>query len=243
MNLISVVIVVKNEADKIRECLESLRDFPEVVVYDNGSSDGTQKIALEFDNVTLHEGTFFGFGPTKKYAVSLAKYDWILSLDADERVSKRLVKELSNISLDSNVVYSILRKNHLCRKVVRFSGWGNDWLLRVFDRRRSNFDDAPVHEKVVAGSSCKVRKLRGHIDHLAVDELSQFLDKVNLYSSIRSREMTKKKGLLVIILKSFFAFFRTYVIRLGFLDGWRGLVISVSNANGVFWKYIKKYSK
>ncbi|MDR5874408.1 glycosyltransferase family 2 protein [Halomonas sp. CUBES01] len=241
----SVVIITRNAASTLVSTLDALSEFGEVVIYDNGSIDETPSIAARYPNVSLHQGEFFGFGLTKRHAVSLAKNDWILSLDADEVPSKRLTTELRQwiASARSCDIGNVLRENSMLGRPVRHSGWGNDWLVRLFNRRDYNFNDAMVHESVEIDHKANIIQLPGCIEHAAVTDLSQFLEKINRYSTLRSNSgKLKKYSPGVIFLKSIFAFIRTYFFQLGVLDGWRGLVIAVANANGVFWKYIKFYN-
>lgn len=239
---ISVVIITKNAAETLEATLESTKAFSDVVIYDNGSKDGTLELVKTYPNVSLFQGEFLGFGPTKQKAVSLAKYDWVLSIDADECVSDELKCELKSIVIDNNhMVGVILRDNYFLGDKVNYSGWGNDWLVRLFNRETHNFNDAMVHENIDLFEQSKKLKLKGVISHSAVTDVGQFLTKVNRYSEIRSKTIKKKIHPSIIVLKSIFAFFRTYVLRGGVLDGTAGLVISFSNANGVFWKNIKRY--
>lgn len=239
---VSVVIITRNAATTLRRTLDAVQCYDDVVIYDNGSSDDTIQIASSYPNVTLYQGDFLGFGPTKRHAISLANYDWILSLDADETPSQRLIDSISAwvSSASPNDVGEILRENWMMGRPVRHSGWGNDWLIRLFNRRSHNFNDAIVHESIELNSASRPMRLAGAIEHAAVIDLSQFLEKINRYSSLRAESgKLKPYSISVIFLKAVFAFLRTYVFQYGWLDGWRGLVISVANANGVFWKYIK----
>ncbi|WP_458525169.1 glycosyltransferase family 2 protein [Onishia taeanensis] len=244
LDQISVVIICKNAANTLHHVLEATTPFSEVLIYDNGSTDETLEIAKRFDNVTTIVGEFSGFGPTKRNAVSLARHDWILALDADETPSQALIEALQQWpdQATPHQVGMVMRENFMLGRQVKHSGWGEDWLVRLFHRESTNFNEAMVHEKVDTSGS-EVIRLSGTIHHRAVEDLSQFLDKVNRYSSIRAENDLKPISPALIVLKSLFAFFRTYVLRLGILDGWRGLVISVSNANGVFWKHMKAYAR
>lgn len=240
---ISAVIISRDAEETIGATLESLRGFAEVVVYDNGSTDRTIDIARRFPNVCLHEGEFIGFGPTKNRAAELAVNDWVLSIDADERVSPELAESLAGCDLsDPAAAYEVLRVNYLRGKPVRHSGWGGDWLLRVYNRSSTRVSDAPVHEVVQPPFGGRVARLRGELSHDAVRELGQFLVKIDRYSEVVRRESPRVMSLPVIFLRSLWTFLRVYVFRLGFLDGWRGLVIAVGDANGVFFKYMKSYA-
>jgi glycosyltransferase involved in cell wall biosynthesis len=240
---LSAVIITRNAAATLARTLDALEDVDEVVVYDNGSTDGTLELAARYPNVALHQGEFHGFGPTKRHAVSLARHDWIVSLDADEAPDARWLESLAGWlpTADSRQVVEVHRENWMLGKPVRHAGWGNDWLVRVFHRREHNFSEAMVHESVTLGQATQIARLDGCLTHLAVTELAQFLDKINRYSEIRARsDKLRVYPVALIVLKAAFAFFRTYLLQRGFLDGWRGLVIAVSNANGVFWKYMKR---
>lgn len=241
---ISVVIITRDAASTLEATLTALNGFDDVVIYDNGSRDATLAVAKRHQNVRLFQGEFLGFGPTKRHAVSLAANDWILSLDADEAPDEKLLRALEqwDTSAERDAAGKIRRNNLLLGKVVRHSGWGNDWLVRLFNRRFCNFNDAMVHEAVETSAVTHIMRLEGGITHQAVTDLSQFLDKVNHYSSIRAEHSRRSLPPALILTKAIFAFFRTYGLRLGFLDGWRGLVIAFSNANGVFWKHMKAYA-
>ncbi len=241
---VSVVIITRNAASTLRRTLDAVQCFDNVVIYDNGSSDDTTRIAISYPNVALHKGDFLGFGPTKRHAVTLAKYDWILSLDADETPSPELIESIASwlVSASPNNLGEILRENWMMGQPVRYSGWGNDWLIRLFNRRCHSFNDAMVHEAIALSNISRLQRLSGTIEHTAVTDLSQFLEKINRYSSIRAdSDKLKPYSVPVIFLKAIFAFLRTFLLQQGWRDGWRGLVIAVSNANGVFWKYMKKY--
>lgn len=237
-------MITRDAAATLADCLAGLAAFPEVVVFDNGSTDDTPAIARRFGNVRLERGEFTGFGPTKNHAASLARHDWIFMLDSDEIASDALVASLSRASLDDPArVYFIERHNYFMGKRVRHAGWGSDWLPRVYHRGRHRYSDALVHENIVLGAASRPERLEGALSHLAVRELGQFLVKVNRYSELRSRTARRVHSPALIFFRAGWAFFRTYVLRLGFLDGWRGLVIAWSNANGVFFKYMKPYAE
>ncbi len=246
INHISVAIITKNAAATLPETLNSLTEFTDVVIYDNGSEDNTAEIARQYSNVSLHTGSFDGFGPTKNKAVALAKNDWILSLDADETVSTTLLETLKNWATNTpQRAGLVLRDNYFMGKAVRCGSWGNDWLIRLFNRQCHSFNQANVHESVQLTKAAEVVKLKGTIDHNAVQQLGQFLQKVDRYSEIHHQQIVAQNKTLppsIIFLKTLFAFWRSYLLQRGFLAGWRGLVIAWSNANGVFFKYMKAHA-
>jgi glycosyltransferase involved in cell wall biosynthesis len=241
---ISAIMITRDAAATLAESLDSLAAFAEVVVFDNGSTDDTVEIAQRYRNVRVAQGEFTGFGPTKNQAAALAANDWVFVLDSDEIVSAALAESLGTVRLDDPAcLYFVERHNYFMGRRVRHSGWGRDWLPRLYHRARHKHDDALVHEKVLPGPGSRRERLAGPLRHLAVRELGQFLRKVDRYSDLRSREDRRVHGPFVTFLRAGWAFFRTYVLRLGFLDGWRGLVIAWSNANGVFFKYMKPYAE
>ncbi len=241
---ISAVIIVKNAEQTLGPTLASLEDLPEVVLYDNGSEDQTLEIAGSFSNVVVHTGEFFGFGPTKNHAAALATNDWVLSVDADEAVTSELMKNILSLDLtDPQIVYTIHRHNYFMGKHVRFSGWGKDWLPRLYHRNTTGYTEAMVHENVLVPGGSREVRLQGELSHDAVREIGDFLVKINRYTEIRRRGQQKRRlSAPMIVLRSLWTFVHTYLLRGAFLDGWRGLVIAVSNANGVFFKYLKPYA-
>jgi glycosyltransferase involved in cell wall biosynthesis len=156
------VLITRDAASTIEHTLRSLATFPEVIVYDNGSTDDTVERCRRFPNVKVVQGEFFGYGPTKNHAVSLARGDWVLSIDADEYLSEALLTELRELKLDDpSVAYDIERHNLVLGKDVQRGGVGNNWLVRLFNRRRCRFTDAAVHEKVMVPPDCRTVRLRG----------------------------------------------------------------------------------
>lgn len=241
---ISVVLIVRNAAASLAATLDSVRDFDEVVIYDNGSSDNTLAIAAGYPNVTVHQGEFRGFGPTRNAAAALARHDWIFSLDADEVLSESLAASLAGLSLaQPDSTYAVERQNYLLGKRVRFSGWGSQWLTRLYNRTTHAFTNVAVHEKVGLRDGEQAIQLTGTLRHTAMRDAGDFLVKMHRYTMLKAGESTRTYHPAVIVLKTFWAFVRSYILRLGILDGWRGLLISVSEANGVFYKYIVIYSQ
>lgn len=237
------VIITRDAAATLERTLASLASFAEVLVYDNGSTDDTLAIAARFRNVRVERGPFFGFGKTKNHAASLAAGDWILSIDADESLSGELLAALRAADLsDDNTAYAVCRHNLFMGKEVRRGGWGEDWLVRLFHRRSSRFNDAPVHEKVMPADRNAVRRLDGALWHQAVIDIDQFLQKISRYSELRRRDGgARVHPPATIALRSAWAFFKSYVLQLGMLEGWRGLVIARCNALGTFFRHMKRY--
>jgi len=240
---ISIVIITKNAEQTLSQTLQSLKTFKEVVIYDNGSTDLTLEIAKSFSNVTLYEGDFLGFGLTKNHAVSLASNNWVLSLDADESLSDEMIEHVATITLGPKLVGEIQRDNYFLGKKMKVAGWGSDYIVRLFNRTEFSFSDRKVHEKVEINDSADIVRLKGIILHDALNKLSQTLDKANLYSELYSEQQEITYSPWVILLKSSYSFFRTYILQRGFMAGWRGLTLAFANAVGVFYKYMKVYAR
>ncbi len=238
---ISCVIIVKDAVSTIEKTLYSLNLFEDVVVFDNGSTDGTIETAKNYKNVNLVQGDFSGFGPTKNIAVSFAKNDWILSLDADEVLSDEFIKNLKNINLDEKNIYSILRENYYKDVHVKHC-WGNDVIVRVFNRKKTRFTDEKVHEKVI-DKGFNTLPINGAIKHYPYSTITDFIIKLDRYSTIFANDNAKKKNSspTKAIFNGIFSFIKTYFFKRGFLDGYAGLVIAFSHMATNFYKYIKLY--
>lgn len=238
---ISCVMIVKNAEFTIKNSLDSLSSFDDVVVFDNGSTDNTLNIVKEYKNVNLVHGEFSGFGPTKNEAVSFAKNDWILSLDADEVLSDEFITNLQNINLDEETVYTILRENYYKNVHVKHC-WGNDVITRVFNKTKTAFTDEKVHEKVI-DDGFKTVLINGAVRHYPYNTVTDFIIKLDRYSTIFANDNVGRKSSspLKAILNAIFSFTKTYFFKRGFLDGYAGLVIAFSHMATNFYKYIKLY--
>ena len=233
--------MAKDAQDTIVETLDSLVAFDEVILYLNDSSDDTQAIAATYNNVKVIDGEFIGFGPTKNKASEYAKNDWILSLDSDEVVLPSLLSEISSLKLElTNEVFTLKRDNYFLGKHIKHSGWGQDFLLRLYNKTTHEFNKNMIHEFVVIHKNTKNVTLKNSFKHNAVINIDQFLQKIIKYSELAAKDK-KTCSFLVVILKAKFAFFRSYVLKLGFLDGWRGFFIALANFNGKFHRHTKRY--
>jgi glycosyltransferase involved in cell wall biosynthesis len=241
---ISVVLIVRDAAVTLGATLESVREFGEVLVYDNGSRDDTLTVAGGYANVRICKGGFTGFGTTRNAAADLARNDWIFSLDADEVVEASLAACISGLALDDpHKAYAVERQNYLLGKRVRYGGWGSQRLTRLYNRRNHRFTEVAVHEKVELKSGEMAVPLAGSLRHTGMRDAGDFLVKMHRYTMLKAGESTRTYTPGIILLKSIWAFVRAYLLRLGLLDGWRGLLIAVSEANGVFYKYMVIYSQ
>ena len=195
MNAISIVLITKNAANSLEKCLNSLQKFDDVIVYDNGSSDNTVEIARSYSNVNLHQGDFFGFGKTKAHAVSLAKHDWVFSLDSDETITPELAEELLTMPLDDSTLYNVRRDNFYNGRHIKCCGWYPENIVRLFNKTKTNFDDSAVHEKIEV-KNLKNSYLKFPINHYSFHSVADFLVKIQSYSEIYANEH-KGKNVLV----------------------------------------------
>ena len=244
INNITPVIIAKNAEETVGETLKSLEEFSEVILYLNDSSDTTKNIASNFSNVKIIFGEFKGFGPTKNEAALYSTNDWILSLDSDEVIPIELLNEIKNLDLDDEKYAFVLKRdNYFLGKKVKFSGWGQDFLLRIYNKKVHKFNNNMVHEFVLLNTDSKKITLKNSFKHNAIWKISQQLEKMEYYSNLFAYEKKGKKysNVPLAVLKSVYHFIKIYFFKLGFLDGFAGFMISVSGANGVFYKYIKLY--
>lgn len=239
---ISVTILTKNSQKYLPQVLKSLEAFDEVLIYDNGSTDDTLKIAHTYPNVKVVLGSFIGFGPTHNVASTHAKNDWILSIDSDELVSQEMEKEISKISLKANTVYSFPRNNYFNGKHIQWCGWYPDRQYRLYNKCETRFTDAQVHESIILSDMQHI-PLKSPIIHFSYDSLSEFLSKMQSYSSLFAEQNRGKKSSspFKAISHAIFAFFKSFFLKRGFMGGYEGFVISTYNAQTAFYKYLKLY--
>ncbi len=240
--MISVTILTKNSKKYLSEVLDSLKQFPEILIYDTGSADETLEIARKYPNVTVHHGILDGFGQTHNIASSLAKNDWILSVDSDEVVTPELAHEILNLKLDNGSVYSFPRHNEFNGKFIKWCGWYPDVQTRLYNRTSTKFTDAKVHEAIIT-KGLKNVELKAPLRHYSYNSLSDFINKMQFYSTLFAQQNAGKKSssLCKAILHSKWAFFKTYILKRGFMGGYEGYVISRYNAETAYYKYLKLY--
>lgn len=238
---LSVILITKNESAHIADCLDSVAFADEVIVVDSGSSDDTCGIARSKGARVVVTEDWPGFGPQKNRALDLATCDWVLSIDADERVTPELAlaiqQELAQPRADG---YLIARLSSFCGRWIRHSGWWPDRVLRLFRRGTGRFTDAAVHESVRC--SGRVEILDGHFLHYPYPDLETLMAKINRYSSDAAAMMHargKTAGVASAMGHGFWTFVRIYIIRKGFLDGREGFVLAAAGAAGSFFRYSK----
>ena len=235
-------MITKNEEANIGPCLDGLAFCDERIVVDAGSTDRTAAIAAEKGaRVVAH--AWQGFGAQKNFALSLAQGDWVLSIDADERVSPALAGEIARaIAAGGADGYEIPRLSSFVGREMRHSGWFPDHVLRLFRRGKARFSDDIVHERVICDGP--VGRLDEQLAHHSVTRLEQAISRIDRYSTAGA-EMLLASGRRVSFASGIghglWSFFRAYVLRLGFLDGREGFLLAVANAEGSYYRYMKAW--
>jgi glycosyltransferase involved in cell wall biosynthesis len=240
MASLSVIIITKNESLNIRECIESIKWADEIIVVDSGSTDDTVAICREYtQHVYSHDWP--GFGIQKNRALDYASKDWVLSLDADERVTPELRAEIEMAMREGKAQgYEIPRLSSFCGRFMYHSGWYPDYVLRLFRRGSARFSDNLVHERLLIDS--QTERLKSLMLHYAFENLEEVLHKTNQYSTAGAQmqfQRGRKSSLSGAVVRGLWSFVRSYVLRAGFLDGREGFILAVSNAEGTYYRYLK----
>jgi glycosyltransferase involved in cell wall biosynthesis len=241
MASVSVAIIALNEEPRIRACLESVAWADEVVVVDSGSSDQTVAIAREFtDRVTFR--TWSGYGAQKNAALALCQGEWILSLDADERVPDLLRREIAEriTSHPDEAGFFVPRQNFFRGVWLRHGGWYPDYQLRLFRRGRGRFREVAVHESVELDG--RAGQLATPLVHQSYEGIADFVARANRYSDLAARSLADAGSggsVADLVIRPLARFLSMYVCRAGFLDGWRGFVLASLYAHYVFLRAAK----
>jgi glycosyltransferase involved in cell wall biosynthesis len=240
MRPISAVIITLNEERNIARCLESLRDVAdEVLVADSGSTDRTAEICRHM-GATVVQMEWKGYSGTKNAANQLARYDLILSMDADEALSPELAASIREARSQQGKAFRMARLTNYCGHWIHHTGWYPDVKLRLFDRREFHWDGL-VHE-VIVPEPPHAPLLRGDILHHSYSSVSEHAQRLDRYTTLGARallERGSRPSVLRLVFSPFWMFIRFYFIRLGFLDGRAGLIVSVMSAYGSFLKHAK----
>jgi len=239
---LSVVVITKDEEAVIERCLRSVCFADELIVLDSGSSDRTVQICRELGAQVHITPDWPGFGPQKNRALDLATGDWVLSIDADEWVSPALAQEIQRaIAAPGGAsAFEIPRLSSFCGRYMRHSGWWPDRVIRLFRRGATRFSEAAVHERVLVEGT--VARLNGVLFHETLPDLDEAVAKMNRYTSAGAQMMLERGAtgsLTGAIVRGCWAFFRTYVLRAGFLDGREGFMLAVSTAETAYYRQVK----
>ena len=240
--LFSVAVIAQDEEDRISDCLKSVSFADEVLVVDSGSRDNTVDIARSLGCRVLSE-KWRGYAKQKQFAVDSCKNDWVLILDADERVphdTARWLMEIQGAAEPEFAAFSFFRKNFFHGRWFRYCGWWPDRVIRLVDRRQGGFSDHLVHESWICRG--RIKGLELPLEHYSFRNYSDLIGKLEAYSSLAAREMVesgKRAGALSPLTHGCWMFFRAYILELGLLGGFDGFIISLLNAGGSFMKYAK----
>ncbi len=239
-NKITAVIIARDEAHAIAACLESVSFADEIVLVDSGSKDETPSIAKRFGARVIHQ-EWLGFGAQKQFAVEQASHDWILSIDADERVSLKLQESiLQAVTAPRAHAFKMPRRNRFMGRWLRHGEGYPDYNLRLFHRDHARWSEDAVHEHVLARG--KIQPLKGDLLHETEDGIEDYLRKQNHYTSLQAQILFaggKKAGFTKLIVSPLVRFVKFYFFRLGFLDGLPGLVHILIGCFNSFTKYAK----
>jgi glycosyltransferase involved in cell wall biosynthesis len=239
---LSLVIIARDAAHELADCLASVTFAAETVVVDSGSLDDTAQLAAR-SGARVIGHAWEGFGPQKSFAVGQATHDWVLCLDADERVTPELaaaIRALFVAGTPAAAGYSIARRNRFLGRWLAHGEGYPDWNVRLFDRRRARWSPDLVHEKVVADGP--VQKLRGDLLHASAESIDAYIDKQNRYTTVQAAAMHargQRASAGQLVLSPVVRFLRFYVVRLGFLDGAAGFAHIAIGAFASFLKYAK----
>ena len=238
---LSLCVITRDAAGQLADCLGSAPFAAEIVVVDSGSRDDTVEIARRCGARVVVQ-PWLGFGPQKNFAVAQAAHDWVLCLDADERVTPELDASIRSAlaGAPAAAAFAIARRNRFLGRWLRHGEGYPDWIVRLFDRRRAHWTDDPVHENVVVDGP--VARLAGDLLHASAESLDAYVAKQNRYTTLQAAAMHargERVGAVRLVGSPLARFLRFYVVRLGFLDGVPGLVHIAIGSFASFLKYAK----
>jgi len=234
---LSAVIITKNEAHNLLDCLVSLSFCDEVIVLDNLSRDGTADLAKSLGAKVIETEKWHGFGPQKQLALESASGRWVLSIDADERVTPPLREGiLAAVRANENLSFRIERENYFLGKHMRFGGWSNDRVARLAKRDHCRFSSDLVHESLICEHP--MEDLPGTLTHLSYRCIEDVFSKQIQYAKLGAEKISesgRRKKLPAP--RALWTFIRLYLLQLGFLDGWRGTLAATAKSYETFWRY------
>ena len=238
---VSVVILTFNEESLLAQAIESVLWADEVLVVDSYSTDATVALANSY-KVRVVQHKFENYSKQRNWAIQQARHDWIFMLDADERISQPLKEEiLALFQTDPpHPAYRVKRQNYFMGKMIRYSGWQNDWITRLFNRTRARYGTQAVHESLVVEG--EVGRLKHSMAHYTYKDLQSYLLKHDQYSTASARDIAargKKVTYFHLMVKPAFRFFRSYILKLGILDGKQGVVVAWLSCYSVFMRHLK----
>lgn len=243
---LSVIVITRNEERNIAACLQSVAWADEIIVVDANSTDQTVPIARQF-TTKIYVKEWLGFAAAKNFALEQATNDWVLWLDADERVPVELAKEIQDIvqnSAISHKSFQVARRAYFLGKWIKHCGWYPGYVVRLFRRDAARFNNSHVHEKLEIDGT--VGRLKNDLLHYTDHNLFHYFEKFNRYTSLAAQDLWeggRRFSLYDLLVRPPFLFFKMYILRLGFLDGMQGFILSTLSAVYVFTKYAKLWEK
>jgi (heptosyl)LPS beta-1,4-glucosyltransferase len=246
MPSISAVLIVKNEANKLPDCLKSLSWADEIIVLDSGSSDDTLSIAEAFSAKVFVNTDWQGFGVQRERAASLATGDWIFMIDADERVTPELQASIVHAAQQTPAIWFVNRLCWCFGRFIKHSGMHPDWVPRLYPRNQAMYDATRVHERLVNSHHLPQQKLSGHLLHYVYDSIRHQQQKSAHYAeewALQRVKAGKKTSLTGAVLHTFACFLRMYIFRLGFLDGKQGFLLALLLSQSTFAKYAELWDR
>lgn len=242
---LSVILITRDESRHVLACLQSVAFADEWIVVDSGSTDDTREIAAGFGATVVRTDDWPGFGAQKNRALDLARGRWVLSIDADERVTPELASGIERAiaagGADAGPAgFEMSRLSSFCGQWMRHGDWYPDRVLRLFRREAGRFSDDRVHERVIVRGT--VARLQGHLMHRTMESLDDALAKLNRYTTGRAEDLLRRgrrTGVGRAIGHAAWAFVRGYLFKRGFLDGRLGLVLALYVAEATYYRHLK----
>lgn len=249
MPTLSVAMIVKNEAQDLAQCLETVKDWAdEIVILDSGSTDNTKAIALEYQAKFFEHTDWQGFGKQRQIAQQYVTGDYVLWLDADERVTPELAQSIQQAvrNDEKNTVYQLGRLSEVFGRKIRHSGWYPDYVVRLYRTDFAAYGDELVHEKVHYPKNAQVKKLKGDLLHFTYKDIHHYLVKSARYAkawAIQKAGVGKKGSLFQGVTHAVGCFVKMYLLKAGFLDGKQGFLLAVLSAHSTFVKYADLWNR
>lgn len=238
---VSVVIITKNESAIIEQCISKARLITnDIVIIDSNSTDQTAAIAIK-NGCRVYYSNWSNYGSNKNKGIGLAKYDWILSIDADEIPDIELILSLHDLSLDDpNIVYDIKYQSYLGSKQIKYGRWGRDHCLRLFNRKLAKWSEPKVHETLILPKHIRIEKLSGYLHHYTAANIDECMEKASQYARLSAEDYFhtgRRVNFSNLYFSPIFAFLTDYILFRGFLDGKEGLSIAKSIYKNKWLKY------
>lgn len=249
MPTLSVAMIVKNESQDLAQCLETVKGWvDEIVILDSGSSDNTKEIALQYGAKFYENTDWQGFGKQRQLAQQYVTSDYVLWLDADERVTPELKQNIQQAvsSNEKNTVYQIGRLSEVFGRQIRHSGWYPDYVVRLYRTDFAQYGDELVHEKVHYPKDAKVVKLKGDLLHFTYKDIHHYLVKSASYAKAWAEQKAragKKATLFQGVTHAIGCFVKMYILKAGFLDGKQGFLLAILSSHSVFVKYADLWNR